>query len=92
MAVTVLMTFFWVMALCGLVGRSQRFGKACCLHLQGSRSSALKVETAHFFGTLASTNQSTLRLNSKERYQYLIPVYKYEHTSVILKQKFVVDL
>jgi hypothetical protein len=26
---------FWVKALCGPVGRSQHFGEACCLHLQG---------------------------------------------------------
>jgi hypothetical protein len=30
-----LMTFFWVKSPCGLAGRSQRFGDACCLHLQG---------------------------------------------------------
>jgi hypothetical protein len=33
--VTILMMFFWVQAPCGLVGGSQRFGGACCLHLQG---------------------------------------------------------
>jgi hypothetical protein len=34
-AVTILMMFFWVWASCGLTGRSQRFGEAYCLHLQG---------------------------------------------------------
>jgi hypothetical protein len=29
------MMFFWVWAPCGLAGRSQRFGEAYCLHLQG---------------------------------------------------------
>jgi hypothetical protein len=28
-------TFFYVKSPCGLVGRSQRFGEACCLRLQG---------------------------------------------------------
>jgi hypothetical protein len=27
--------FFCVKALCGLFGRSQRFGEGCCLYLQG---------------------------------------------------------
>jgi hypothetical protein len=27
--------FFWVLAPCRLVGRCQRFGETCCLHLQG---------------------------------------------------------
>jgi hypothetical protein len=34
-AMTILMTFFWVETKCGLVNRSQCFGEACCLHLQG---------------------------------------------------------
>jgi hypothetical protein len=34
-AMTILMTFFWVETPCGLVSRSQCFGEACCLHLQG---------------------------------------------------------
>jgi hypothetical protein len=33
----VLMIFFWVQSPCGLVGISQRFGEAFCLHLQGWR-------------------------------------------------------
>jgi hypothetical protein len=31
----ILMMFFWAWAPCGLAGRSQRFGEAYCLHLQG---------------------------------------------------------
>jgi hypothetical protein len=34
-AVAILMMFFWVKSACGLVGRSQRFGEARCVHLQG---------------------------------------------------------
>jgi hypothetical protein len=34
-AVTTLRIFFWVKSPCGLVGISQCFGEACCLHLQG---------------------------------------------------------
>jgi hypothetical protein len=30
-----LMMFFWVKVQSGLVGKSQRFVEACCLHLQG---------------------------------------------------------
>jgi hypothetical protein len=30
--------FFWVKSPCDLVGKSQHFGEACCLHLQGWRS------------------------------------------------------
>jgi hypothetical protein len=37
MAVMILIIFFWVKLLCGLVSRSQHFGEACCLHLQGWR-------------------------------------------------------
>jgi hypothetical protein len=33
-AVTILMMFFCVKSPCGLVGRSQRFGEARCVHLQ----------------------------------------------------------
>jgi hypothetical protein len=29
------MLFFWVLTLCSLVGRYQRFGETYCLHLQG---------------------------------------------------------
>jgi hypothetical protein len=36
-AVTILIVFFWVESPRGLVGRSQRFGEACCLSLQGGR-------------------------------------------------------
>jgi hypothetical protein len=31
----ILIMFFCVKALCGLFGRSQRFGEGCCLYLQG---------------------------------------------------------
>jgi hypothetical protein len=34
MEVTILIMFFWVKLLCGLIGRSQRFGEASCLNLQ----------------------------------------------------------
>jgi hypothetical protein len=34
MVAMVLMMFFWVKMPCGLAGKSQRFGEACCLHLQ----------------------------------------------------------
>jgi hypothetical protein len=34
-AVAILIMSFWVKSSCWLVGRSQRFGEACCLHLQG---------------------------------------------------------
>jgi hypothetical protein len=34
-AVAILIMLFWVNSPCDLVGRSQRFGEACCLHLQG---------------------------------------------------------
>jgi hypothetical protein len=30
-----LKTFFWVKVARGLAGTSRRFGKACCIHLQG---------------------------------------------------------
>jgi hypothetical protein len=33
--VKMLMLVIWVVALCGLSGRYQRFGGTCCLHLQG---------------------------------------------------------
>jgi hypothetical protein len=69
MAVTVLMMFFWVKSPLGLVGRNQHFGKACCLHPQGFRTSALKMETVRFPETLASTNQSIRRLNPKEHHK-----------------------
>jgi hypothetical protein len=35
--VTILNMFFWVKTPCELAARGQRFGKACCLHLQGWR-------------------------------------------------------
>jgi hypothetical protein len=54
----ILITFFWVKSPYGLVGRSQRFGEACCLQ------TGLKMERARFSETLVSTNQSTRRLNS----------------------------
>jgi hypothetical protein len=33
-AAIILMIFFWVKSPCAFVGRSQRFGDVCCLHLQ----------------------------------------------------------
>jgi hypothetical protein len=71
----VLMLFFWVKTPCGLVGRSQRFGQASYLHLQGS-ASALKMETAHMSETLASTNQSTRHLNPPPPQMKFITVMK----------------
>jgi hypothetical protein len=65
----ILMMFFGVNSLCGLVGRSQCFREACCLHLQGCRASALKMETAHFCEMVASTNKSTWRFNPEEHHQ-----------------------
>jgi hypothetical protein len=59
-ALTILMTLFWVTS-CGLVGRNQRHG--------GTPSSALKMDTECSAETLASTKQSTWRLNPKERHQ-----------------------
>jgi hypothetical protein len=64
--------FFWVKSPCGLVGRSQRFREACCLHLQGCSlqpSSSLKKEKSCFSKMLACTNLSTQQLNSKEYHQ-----------------------
>jgi hypothetical protein len=36
MAVKMSMLLFWVVTPCGIVGRYQRFGWTCCLHLQPS--------------------------------------------------------
>jgi hypothetical protein len=33
-SVTIVTTFYFAESLCGLVGRNQSFGKACCIHLQ----------------------------------------------------------
>jgi hypothetical protein len=32
-AMNTIMLFMWVLAPCKLVGRCQRFGETCCLHL-----------------------------------------------------------
>jgi hypothetical protein len=63
-----LLVFFWVWSPCGSVGKSQRLGEVCYLHLQGW-SECLKMDTAPFSETLASTNQSTRRPNPKEHHQ-----------------------
>jgi hypothetical protein len=34
--------FFWVYSPCKFVSRNQRFGEACCLHLQGLDSTLLR--------------------------------------------------
>jgi hypothetical protein len=140
-----------------MVGRTQRFGEACCLHLQGRSKEpglrlninmipggeiwrkgpvsedwgrkwawpmrrlhsflltlflrlpflqpytyvpsesllitlALKMETAHFSETLASTNQSTRRLNQKNIVRIVIAIvtlnlthtHTHTHTHIIL--------
>jgi hypothetical protein len=53
-AVAILMMFFWVKSPRGLIGRNQRFGEACFLHLQGRSD---------------FTSKSTWRLNPKEHHQ-----------------------
>jgi hypothetical protein len=60
-AVRIMMTFFWVLALCRLVGRCQSFREIYC-----HPPSALKMETVCFSETLASTDKSTRRQNPEE--------------------------
>jgi hypothetical protein len=50
---------FWVLVLCRLVGRCQRFGET---------SSGLMMKTVCFFKTLASTDESTRRQNPEEHH------------------------
>jgi hypothetical protein len=70
MAMTSLMMFSWVKLLCGLFATSQYFREACChYHQSWSAATALKMETGHFTKMMASTNQSTQRLNSKDHHQ-----------------------
>jgi hypothetical protein len=45
----ILMMFFWVESPYGLVGSSQGFGEACCLHLQGITSALCIIPHLHFF-------------------------------------------
>jgi hypothetical protein len=72
-ALIFLVMFLWFKAPCGPVGRSQRYGEAFCLRLQGGRSvlspcSTLEMETARFSKAFASSDQSTWRRNPKERH------------------------
>jgi hypothetical protein len=53
MAVKMLMLVFWVVTLCGLVGRA----------------SALKMETVCFSETLVSTYKSTWHYNPEDKHQ-----------------------
>jgi hypothetical protein len=41
-AVSTILVLSWVLAPCGFVGRFQRFGETCCLHLPGSSDPAGK--------------------------------------------------
>jgi hypothetical protein len=45
MAVTILVMFFRIKSPCVLVGKSQRFGEACCLFLQGSTKRPKRTES-----------------------------------------------
>jgi hypothetical protein len=67
-AVRMIMTLFWVLASCRLVGRCQRFGETYCLIL----SSTLKMETVCFSETLSSTDESTRRQNPEHHHQQFL--------------------
>jgi hypothetical protein len=57
--------FFWIKSSCGLVGRSQHFWEACCLHIQGwSRGrenlKSHKIKTVKNFECMESIIQGNL--------------------------------
>jgi hypothetical protein len=64
-----LMLVFWVVTLCGLRGRYQRFGETHCLHLQNRKVS---------YVTYLNTNESETRMK-----QPLIEI-EWVHSNLIL--------
>jgi hypothetical protein len=70
-ALKILMLVFWVVMPCGLVGRHQRFGGACCLH----RTSGMKMEVVRSSETLVSTCKSSRRYNANDQslHQRMMP-------------------
>jgi hypothetical protein len=74
---SLLMVFFRIKSMCEFVGRCQRFGEACCIHLRGvTQKNIIRIVIAVEFLNLTPCSFVT-NTNSTARRRSLLTVFKY---------------